>query len=151
MGIEVLPWHWVVFGIALVVSEAFLTTFFILWFGVAAVIVGALLVLLPELTPTWQIFIWSLLSVALAFAWFKYLKPLAVDRTKAGLSLEALTGEIGQVLKVPTGENRGTLRFPAPLLGNDEWLIMSQDELAIGDRVSVSAVSGNALIVEKVS
>jgi len=151
MGIEVLPWHWVVFGIVLVVSEAFLTTFFILWFGVAAIIVGGLLFLLPALPLSWQMFTWSLLSVGLAFAWFKYLKPLAVDRTKAGLSLEALTGEIGQVLKVPTGENRGTLRFPAPLLGNDEWLIMSQDELAIGDRVSVSAVSGNALIVEKVS
>ena len=151
MGIEVLPWHWVVFGIALVVSEAFLATFFILWFGVAAVIVGGLLLVLPALPLPWQVFMWSLLSVSVAVAWFKYLKPLAVDRTKAGLSLEALTGEVGQVLKVPTAENRGTLRFPAPLLGNDEWLIISQDQLEIGDRVSVSAISGNALIVAKVS
>ena len=47
-------------------------------------------------------------------------------------------------------DRRGTVRFPAPLLGSDEWLIMSQDSLAIGDRVTVKDVSGNSLIVERV-
>jgi membrane protein implicated in regulation of membrane protease activity len=61
-----------------------------------------------------------------------------------------MLGEIGQVLSVPNGDRRGTVRFPAPLLGSDEWLIMSQDGLAIGDRVTVKDVSGNSLIVERV-
>jgi membrane protein implicated in regulation of membrane protease activity len=50
---------------------------------------------------------------------------------------------------VPTGEKRGTVRFPAPVLGSDEWLIISQDDLDIGDRVSVVDLSGNSLIVIK--
>ena len=90
------------------------------------------------------------MSSVLAWCWFKYLKPLSIDRTKAGLSKESIVGEVGQVLVVPSEDKRGKLRFPAPILGDDEWIIMCQDDLAIGDRVSVVDVSGNALIVKPV-
>ncbi|TDJ65471.1 MAG: NfeD family protein [Proteobacteria bacterium] len=150
MVFEILPWHWVVFGLALMVSEIFLGTFFILWFGAAAVAIGGLLYLIPALSMTWQILLWTVLSSALAWGWFRYLKPLSIDRTKAGLSKEAITGEVGQVLVVPTAEKRGKLRFPAPVLGADEWVILSPDKLALGDRVRVVDISGNSLIVNKV-
>ena len=148
LGIEY--WHWIVFGVLLVLSEIALTTFFILWFGIAAIIVGALLFFLPGLALSWQIFIWTLLSSLLALAWFRYLKPLSIDRTKAGLSREAIVGEVGQVISVPGEERRGRIRFPAPILGADEWQIISTESLAIGDRVRVKDVSGNSLLVEKV-
>jgi membrane protein implicated in regulation of membrane protease activity len=150
MSFEIEYWHWVVFGVLLVLSEIALTTFFIFWFGIAAIIVGAVLFFLPELSLSWQIFIWTILSSVLAFFWFKYLKPLSIDRTKAGLSREAILGEVGQVISVPSADKRGRLRFPAPILGADEWLIISSDQLAEGDRVRVKDVSGNTLIVEKV-
>ena len=149
MDLVLLYWHWIVFGLALMVTEIFLGSFFIFWFGAAATFVGLLLVPFPELSETTQIIIWAITSTAFALAWFKIIKPLNVDKTKAGLSREALVGEIGQVLKVPTGEKRGKVRFPAPVLGSDEWLIISQDELNIGDRVSVVDLSGNSLIVKK--
>ncbi len=149
MDFALLYWHWIVFGIALMLSEIFLGSFFIFWFGAAAVVVGLLMVPLPAMTVIAQIIIWAVTSTAFAFAWFKLIKPLNSDKTKAGLSKEALLGEIGQVLRVPNGEKRGKVRFPAPVLGSDEWLIISQDELDVGDRVSVIDLSGNALIVEK--
>jgi|TARA_R110000868_G_scaffold317925_1_gene578699 hypothetical protein len=149
MGFELLPWHWIVFGIVLVISEIFVATFFILWFGTAAILVGMLLFVMPNLSLTAQILWWTILSTVLAIGWFKYLKPLSIDKTKAGLSKEAIVGEVGQVLVVPKPGKRGKLRFPAPVLGNDEWIILSRDELAIGDRVTVTDVSGNSLIVEK--
>ena len=127
MDLVLLYWHWIVFGLALMVTEIFLGSFFIFWFGAAATFVGLLLVPFPELSETTQIMIWAITSTAFALAWFKIIKPLNVDKTKAGLSREALVGEIGQVLKVPTGEKRGKVRFPAPVLGSDEWLIISQD------------------------
>ena len=150
MSFEILYWHWVVFGVLLVLSEIALTTFFILWFGVAAIIVGAILYFAPGLSLSWQIFIWTLLSSLLAAAWFKYLKPLSIDRTKAGLSREAILGEVGQVISVPSEDRRGRMRFPAPILGADEWMIISSEKLAEGDRVRVKDVSGNSLLVEKV-
>jgi len=150
MPFDLLPWHWIVFGIALIIAEIFLATFFVLWFGAAAVVIGTALYLVPGLSLTEQILGWTVLSAVLAWSWFKYLKPLSIDKTKAGLSKEAIVGEIGQVLVAPSGERRGKLRFPAPVLGDDEWIIMSRDDLLPGDRVSVVDVSGNSLIVKKV-
>ena len=147
-GIEY--WHWIVFGIALMLSEIFIGSFFIFWFGAAAVIVGLLILPLPDMSPTAQVIIWAISSASFALAWFKLVKPLNVDKTKAGLSKESLVGEIGQVLQIPSGDKRGKVRFPAPILGSDEWLIISHDTVSIGDRVSVIDLSGNALIVEKV-
>ena len=141
-------WHWIVFGIALMLSEIFIGSFFIFWFGAAAVVVGLLIVPLPDMSPTAQLIIWAVSSASFALAWFKLVKPLNVDKTKAGLSKEALVGEIGQVLQIPSGDKRGKVRFPAPVLGSDEWLIISHDTVSIGDRVSVIDLSGNALIVE---
>lgn len=149
MESELLYWHWIIFGIALMLTEMFLASFFVLWFGAAAVVIGGMVFLFPDMPATWQIFLWTLLSCALALAWFKYLKPLSIDKTKAGLSREAFMGEIGQVLTPPNGEKRGTLRFPAPLMGSDEWLFISQDAVVSGDRVTVTDFSGNTLIVKK--
>ena len=143
-------WHWIVFGIALMLSEIFIGSFFIIWFGAAAIVVGLLLLPLPNMSGTAQLILWAISSASVALAWFKLIKPLNIDKTKAGLSKEALLGEVGQVLQVPSGDKRGKVRFPAPVLGSDEWLIISHEAVSIGDRVSVVDLSGNALIVKKV-
>ena len=150
MEYELQYWHWVIFGLLLMLSEIFLVSFFVLWFGASAVIIGGIVYLFPDLSLTWQIFLWTMLSSLLAWGWFKYLKPLSIDKTKAGLSREAIVGEIGQVLSPPHDDIRGKLRFPAPILGADEWQIISQEPLAIGDRVKVTDISGNSLIVNKI-
>ena len=147
---ELVYWHWIVLGIVLMLAEIFIGSFFIFWFGAAAVVVGLSMTIAPSISAATQLIFWTLLSLVFAVAWFRFLKPLSKDVTKAGLSREALIGEIGQVLSVPNGDKRGMVRFPAPLLGSDEWLIMSQDSLSIGDRVSVKDVSGNSLIVVRV-
>ena len=147
---ELVYWHWIVLGIVLMLAEIFIGSFFIFWFGAAAVVVGLSLTIAPSISAPTQLIFWTLLSLVFAVAWFRFLKPLSKDVTKAGLSREALIGEIGQVLSVPNGDKGGMVRFPAPLLGSDEWLIMSQDSLSIGDRVSVKDVSGNSLIVVRV-
>lgn len=146
---EILYWHWIILGSALVLSEMILATFFILWFGVAALLMSVVLLVAPDLGAGWQVFLWTLLSGLLALAWFRYLKPLARDRTLAGLSREAIVGETGQVIVAPAEGRRGQLRFPAPILGADEWEIISEDSLAVGDRVRVRDVSGNALMVTR--
>ncbi len=149
MEFELLYWHWIVLGIILMLSEIFLGSFFIFWFGAAALSVGVTMLTLPTLSTAAQIIIWGVVSLCYAVGWFKFVKPLSQDHTKAGLSREALLGEIGQVLDPPNGDKFGKIRFPAPVLGSDEWLIISQDDLTAGDRVSVIDLSGNSLIVAK--
>ena len=149
MEFELLYWHWIVLGVVLMLSEIFLGSFFIFWFGAAALSVGFAMLVIPGMSEAAQIIIWAFSSTIFAVGWFKFIKPLSIDNTKAGLSKEALLGEIGQVLDPPNGDKFGKLRFPAPVLGSDEWLIISQDDLAVGDRVSVIDLSGNSLIVAK--
>lgn len=149
MDLTFLYWHWIVIGVALMLGEIFIGTFFIFWFGAAAIVIGLVLVLFPGINLALQIISWAVLSTLFALGWFRFLKPLSIDKTQAGLSRETLLGESGQVLSPPNGDKRGTVRFPAPVLGSDEWLFISQDQLNIGDRVSVIDVSGNSLIVKK--
>ena len=145
----VLYWHWIVLGIALMAIEILLPSFVALWFGAAAVVVGVLLLFIPSLSVALQVVLWVIFSILFTWLWFRIMQPLAVDRTKAGLSREAIVGEIGQVLSAPTTERRGTLRFSVPILGADEWPFICSDNVASGDRVRVSDISGNDLIVIK--
>lgn len=72
-----------------------------------------------------------------------------IDRTKAGISLEAILGESGLVVKVPHENGRGVVKFTTPILGAEEWQFICHDPVKPGDRVTVINISGNTLVVEK--
>lgn len=146
---EVLYWHWILLGFLLIGLEIVLPTFMTLWFGLGALFVGGVLFIWPELSITWQLFIWLMDSALLVLVWFKFIQPQMKDRTKAGMGRESLIGETGIVIKIPRDEQRGRLRFPTPILGNDEWDIICHSELDEGDRVIVVELSGNALVVKR--
>jgi len=150
MEMVMLYWHWIVLGIGLMALEIVLPSFVALWFGAAAVLVGGVVLLLPNTGLAIQVLLWVVFSIVLTWLWFRFMQPLSKDRTKAGLSREAIVGEVGQVLSPPTSERRGTLRFSVPILGADEWSFMCDEELMAGDRVRVRDISGNSLIVSKV-
>ena len=149
MDFTILYWHWLIIGMALLISELFLGSMTIFWFGIGAMVIAVILYLMPGLGLSWQLFIWAVLSVFVTLLWFKYFKPLMIDRTKAGLSRESALGEAGLVIKVPADGSRGIVRFVTPLLGSDEWPFICEQDVATGDRVFVKDISGNTLIVEK--
>ena len=149
MEFKILYWYWLVFGMLLIIAELFIPSFTIFWFGLGAIIVALILWLLPDMAVSWQLFIWAIASIVFTIFWFKFFKPLMTDRTKAGISREAILGESGQVIKVPEADRRGIVRFTTPLLGDDEWPFICEQEVAAGDRIFVKDVSGNTLIVEK--
>lgn len=149
MDFTFLYWHWIAFGMLLIIAELFIPSFTIFWFGLGAILVGLILLITPELPLNWQLFLWAISSIAFTFLWFRFLKPRMVDKTKAGLSREAALGETGQVIKAPIEGERGIVRFSTPLLGSDEWPIICNQDIIAGDRVVVRDVSGNTLIVEK--
>lgn len=149
MEFQLLYWHWLVFGMLLVIAEIFLPSFTIFWFGLGAVIVAGILWALPGMALSWQLFIWAGASCGFTFLWFRFLRPLMTDRTKAGISREAVIGESGSVIRSPEAGSRGVVRFSTPVLGSDEWPFICEGKVAQGDRVFVKDVSGNTLIVEK--
>ena len=103
----------------------------------------------PDISFSWQLFVWAIASCAFTFLWFKFIRPQMADRTKAGISREAALGETGQVIREPTDGRRGLVRFATPLLGSDEWPFICDASVSLGDWVSVADISGNTLIVKK--
>lgn len=149
MDFKLLWWHWVAIGMLLMLAEILVPSFTIFWFGLAGLVVALLLWPLPDLALSWQLTVWALASIGFTVAWFRYFKPIMVDRTKAGISREAMIGETGQVIRVPQEGRRGMVRFSMPLLGADEWEFIATGEVATGDRVVVVDVSGNTLVVKR--
>ncbi|MDR3220456.1 MAG: NfeD family protein [Candidatus Accumulibacter sp.] len=139
-------WHWVVLGLGLSLFELAIPSFFILWFGIGAVVVGLLLLLAPGLTLAWQLLVWAGISGALAVLWFRYLLPKT--RTTVGTSADGVAGEIGVLVSELQAHNRGKVRFQKPILGDDVWECYAEQAIAAGERVRVVAVEGNFIKVE---
>jgi len=144
-----LYWHWMLLGMALMIAEMFLASFFVIWFGLGALLVGMCLWIEPGLSLGIQLLLWTAASGLMTLLWFRYLRPLMKDRTHAGNARDAAIGEAGRVLRAPHGDQRGVVRFTTPLLGDDEWHFICGEPVAVGDRVYVKDFSGNTLIVAK--
>lgn len=148
MDIETVYWHWLVLGIILIIAEIFIPSFTILWFGLGAVLVGTVMVLV-DLDFSMQILLWTIASVAFTVLWFWLLKPRAEDRNNTELARQASVGEAGKVIKLPTETTNGKLRFSTPVLDQDEWEFVCEDQVQLGDRLHIKEISGNHLVVKK--
>ena len=146
----VLYWHWIVLGLLLMAAELAIPSFTIFWFGLGAFPVAVLLYFAPHTQLGSQIAVWTAASVLCTIAWFRYLKPRMENRTLAGMSREAIVGQIGTVITAPLEGGRGLLRFAVPIVGRQEWSFLCGEEaVGAGERVIVQDVSGNTLIVTK--
>lgn len=145
------PWHWLAFGVVLIIAEMFVPTFFLLWFGVGAVITSVLAFLLP-LSSFWEVMTWLIASIIFIGVWFKFIQPNFKTRTKAGLGAGVIIGEVGMLIKVPTDDVAGVVRFATPKAGASEWVCRCTDNntLAVGDKVVIANIIGNELLVKKI-
>lgn len=97
--------------------------------------------------PT-QVITWGILSILCTLLWFKFIKPLSIDKTKAGLSREATIGQVGMVIQTGLEHEQILVRFSLPVLGSDEWHCRCTTPVKVGDRVRVIDILGNDLVVQ---
>lgn len=142
------PWIWIVAGIALTALELIVPSFTIIWFGMAAIVVG-LLSFIPGLdTLAIQLGLWAALSGAFTYFWFKYFRQQT--RTMSGQGKEAIIGKAGIVVKVSDSTfPGGIIRFPIAVLGSDEWAFRSDEPLSVGDRGIIVDIAGDKLVIKK--
>lgn len=145
-------WHWVVLGIGLALAELVAASFFVIWFGLGALLVGLVLLVSPGVPFSGQVLLWTLASVAMTVLWFKVFRRDG-ERTRSGQADEAL-GEIGVLVRavepLGTSSGRGEVRFQKPVMGSDIWPCLADDAIAAGERVKVLAVDGQFLRVGRV-
>lgn len=141
-------WAWIVGGIGLILAELAIPSFFVIWFGLGALLVGLLMLALPGLSLTAQLAIWTASSLAMVVLWFRIFKP-GFHKTRVGTSAGEAVGEIGLLVSAVAPFERGKVRFQRPVLGSEEWACMADTSIAAGERVRVIAVEGSFLTVGK--
>jgi len=137
-------WHWIVLGILFIILEMATGTFVVLGFGIAAVLVG-LLDLMIGMNFLVQLGVWIILSIVIITISFKYFKtqPTVSNTGQSNYGFDTL----GTVTKAIAPHTRGTVRFDTPVLGNSTWSATSDLELVVGTRVTIQEVQGQLISV----
>ncbi|MDM5264118.1 NfeD family protein [Sulfurovum sp. XTW-4] len=143
----VLWWHWIVFGIALLIWDMSMGTFFILGLGIASIIVGILDIFL-DTSFTLELTIWMILSILVITAWFKWFREEPV--TESGQSNYRLD-TLGVVMEDIQPHSRGKVTFDTPVLGNTSWHAISKVDIAKGTRVKIVQISGQLIEVAPIT
>jgi membrane protein implicated in regulation of membrane protease activity len=66
-GLE--PWHWWMLGAVLLGVEILSTTTYLLWPGIAALLIGVLSFFVPSMDPRLSIFLFAVVSVVATVVW----------------------------------------------------------------------------------
>ena len=141
-------WHWLVTGIALMLLELAIPAFFVIWFGLAALLVGFALLIAPGLSFTTQIVLWTIASIGLTVLWFRVFR-VDQHKTRIGQTSGAAIGEIGLLTTAVEPYQPGRVRFQKPVLGAEQWECRADDTIAAGERVRVLSVEGSYVKVIK--
>jgi len=138
-------WHWLVFGLLLIVAEIFVFGAILLWLGIAALFVGVLAFLVPTLLWMPSVLIWSILSVALVVGWHLYRKK---NPAKDNAPTINRRGEqiVGRHFTLTKDIINGTGELH---VDDTRWKVVSHKDLPAGMKVKVTAVEGTSLRVEE--
>lgn len=138
-------WFWLSLGLILGAAEMVAPGFFLMWLGLAAIIVGVLDYFLP-ITVAYQVAMFAILSVLTVFAGKKFLanNPIETDDPKLNDRGARLTGEIVTVVEA-IADGRGRVK-----VGDTVWAARGTDA-ALGARVRVKGADGAVLLVENVA
>lgn len=135
---------WMIIGIICVVIEIFDPAFFFISLGAAAIITG-LLSLSPAISVPFQIIIFVILSF-IAFLSMRKLGKRLLKVADKDTNVYALKGQPGVITReIPAG-GRGYVK-----VGGEEWSAVEKNgqPLQLQDKVTVTGIDGNKLIVEK--
>ena len=143
---ELLWWHWIAFGIFLITLEIFTGTFMMLGLGLTAMLVG-IVDNLFHISIEMQLSLWMILSLLSLFIWFRYFKDTNIETS--GQSNYSLETE-GTIEKETLPNNRGTVRFDSPVLGNTVWTATSKEKIEPNSRVKIVEIKGQLIEVAKI-
>lgn len=144
---ELGPWTWWVLGMLLLAAELVLPGVFLVWIGLAAILTGALSLLLWDAGLwTWQVqsIVFAASAVVFTLAGRRFFSRLEAESDEPLLNQRgaSLVGRTA-ILAEPIKEGRGRIR-----LDDTFWLVMGPD-LPGGARVRIVSSNGRDLTVEE--
>ncbi len=139
----VASYGWWLLALLLIAAELVAPGYFLLWVGLAAAIMGLVMLVFPGLAFLAQAILFALLAIGVCFVYWKYIRPAAELRDDQPLLNRKGDRMIGRrVLVVDAIVNgRGKVK-----VGDSVWLVEGSD-CQIGTPVRVTAVNGTTLQV----
>jgi len=140
---ELTYWHWWVLGVVLIILEVFSPGAFFLWMGIAAGVVGFVLMLVPGLDWEFQLLFFGLFSVVSIVLWRLNLSnnPTKTDQPALNRRGEQYVGREFSLVEPIVG-GVGRIR-----VDDTSWKVTGRDCPATC-MVKVTAVDGMVLKVE---
>lgn len=134
---------WWLLALLLIAAELVAPGYFLLWIGLAAGIMGLILLAFPNLSFIIQAILFAALSIAVCLIYWKYIRPSAELRDDQPLLNRKGDRMIGQRVTIVDAivNGRGKAK-----VGDSVWLVEGAD-CAIGTSVRVTAVNGTTLQV----
>jgi hypothetical protein len=135
-------WNWFIVAVALFALESVVPGVHFVWFGVAAVIVGAL-GLTVDIAWEWQLITFAIISCITVFFARRYASPevAASDQPELNLRAEQYVGRVVTVEQA-IADGRGKVR-----VGDTVWNAQGADAPQ-GARVKITGSNGTCLLVE---
>lgn len=138
-------WTWWIFAIVLFVIELLAPGIFFLWVGLAAVVVGVIVLMAPDLAWQLDFAMFAVLGFVSALIGRRYWKPHAGESPDPTLNQRGAQ-YVGQIYTLQTAieNNHGRIT-----IADGSWLVSGPD-MPSGARVRVVGVEGAKLKVESV-
>ena len=143
----VVYWHWLALAGIFAGLEILAPGVFLIFPGIAAVVVGVTILLLPELDWRLQLLLFAVLAVAFIFIGRRIYGRISESEDHHSLNRRAdrLIGDVYPLTSGMTG-GRGTVR-----VGDTDWLARLEggktDDIAEGAAMRVVAIEGATLLV----
>jgi membrane protein implicated in regulation of membrane protease activity len=138
-------WIWVIIGVLLIIGEIFTAGFFLIWFGIAAIIAG--IIAYFELSVVWQGAAFIVIS-AILLAGTRRLADKFTKKQPPGIGADRFIGKTGVVLEeIDNDKNTGRIRVE-----EDQWRAdsLEGDIIAEGSKVQVMKLEGTHMVVKKI-
>ncbi len=143
-------WAWGALGLILLAVEMGTGTFYVLWFGIAALCLSVTTWLVPEISYGIQFAIYAAISFGSLMLWKRYYKKTDPD-FRIGQAQGEEIGRTGTVTELTSPTQNGTIRFTQGLMGSREWAATSDETIEVGSNATVIAVEGNSLRISKIN
>lgn len=137
---------WLSLGGILLVAEMLGAAGYLLWSGIAAIITGLVVWLLP-LGWEWQGTCFAVLTVVSAILWWRWLNQRATAQQAVNPLNQRGAQLVGRTLQLDSAlvNGRGHIR-----VGDSTWPVTADEDLAAGTRVTVTGVEGITLRITPV-
>jgi len=142
---QIVFWHWWIIAGILLIIELTVPTFFFMWMGIAAALVGLMLLVIPGMPLELQLVMFVVLSLITTIMWRRYNEK---SRPASDHPLLNQRGQqyVGRVFTLDRAIVNGTGKVR---VDDSTWRVKGLD-MPVDGKVKVVATEGVVLVVEAV-